>query len=153
MSTVLIDANCVLADPFQVATQGLLDNSIGMATLGWIIRVEAETPVVVVPSPPRNIGVLIGDPRREWWVRKDASDPWFGPLSYRDANSHARRMTVRVDNTIAEVKYAQVGTILGTRGGDPNVTPNMFVAYMYENGKQFLAGRMAEYNADRLPVT
>ena len=61
-------------------------------------------------------------------------------------------MTVDADNTIAEVKYAQVGTILGTRGGDPQVTPDMFVAYLYENGKQYLGGRMAEFNSDKVPV-
>jgi hypothetical protein len=153
MATVIPGTDCVLADPIQVATQGLLDNTIGVATLGWVVRVEAQPPVVVVPVPPNNIGALVGDPRREWWVRKDENDPWFGPLSYRDANSQARRMTMDVDETIAEIKYAQVGTILGTRGGDPNVDPDMFVAYLYANGKQYLGGRMAEYNKDKVPVT
>lgn len=152
MSTLLTDTDCVLADPIHVATQGVLDNSLGIATLGWIIRADDRPPVVVIPVPPNNIGSLVGDPRREWWVRKDETDPWHGPLSYRDANSQARRMTMDVDETISELKYAQVGTILGTRGGDPNVAPDMFVAFLYANGKQYLGGRMAEFNSDKVPV-
>jgi len=151
MATIIPGTDCVLADPIQVSTQGLLDSTIGVATLGWITITLDQDPVVEVPI--NNPGALVGDPRREWWVRKDESDPWFGPLSYRDANSQARRMTMDVDETISEIKYAQVGTILGTRGGDPNVDPNMFVAYMYANGKQYLGGRMAEFNKDKVPVT
>lgn len=152
MPVIIPGTDCILADPTSVATQGVLDNSLGIATLGWIIKADDAPPTVVVPVPPNNIGALVGDPRREWWVRKDENDVWFGPLSYRDANYQARRMTVDVDETISEIKYAQVGTILGTRGGDPNVDPDMFVAYLYANGKQYLGGRMAEYNKDKVPV-
>lgn len=153
MPTVIPDTDCALAVPIEVATQGVLDNPIGIATLGWIIRADDAPPVVTTPVPPNNIGSLVGDPRREWWVRRDDTEPWHGPLSYRDANSQARRMTMNVDNTISELKYAQVGTILGTRGGDPNVAPDMFVTYLYANGRQYLGGRMAAYNADKVPVT
>jgi len=152
MPVIIPGSDCVLAEPIHVATQGALDNSIGIATLGWIIQVDDTPPVVVVPVPPNNIGSLVGDPRREWWVRKDDTEPWHGPLSYRDANYQARRMTMDVDETISELKYAQVGTVLGTRGGDPQVDPDMFVAYLYANGKQYLGGRMAEFNSDKVPV-
>lgn len=152
MPVIIPGSDCVLAEPIHVATQGLLDNPIGVATLGWIIQTVDTPPVVVIPVPPNNIGSLVGDPRREWWVRRDDTEPWHGPLSYRDANYQARRMTMDVDETISELKYAQVGTILGTRGGDPNVDPDMFVAYLYANGKQYLGGRMAAYNADKVPV-
>lgn len=152
MPVIIPGSDCVLAEPIHVATQGVLDNAIGIATLGWIIQVDDTPPVVVVPVPPNNIGSLVGDPRREWWVRRDDTEPWHGPLSYRDANYQARRMTMDVDETISELKYAQVGTVLGTRGGDPNVVPDMFVAYLYANGKQYLGGRMAEFNADKVPV-
>ena len=152
MPVIIPGSDCVLAEPIHVATQGVLDNAIGIATLGWIIQVDDTPPVVVVPVPPNNIGSLVGDPRREWWVRKDDTEPWHGPLSYRDANYQARRMTMDVDETISELKYAQVGTVLGTRGGDPQVDPDMFVAYLYANGKQYLGGRMAEFNSDKVPV-
>jgi hypothetical protein len=152
MPVIIPGSDCVLAEPIHVATQGLLDNPIGMATLGWVIQTVDTPPVVVIPVPPNNIGSLVGDPRREWWVRRDDTEPWHGPLSYRDANYQARRMTMDVDETISELKYAQVGTILGTRGGDPLVSPDMFVAYLYANGKQYLGGRMAEFNADKVPV-
>lgn len=161
MPVVILNTDCALALPIEVAIQGVLDNSIGIATLGWVFRADDRPSVVVTPVPPNNIGSLIGDPRREWWVRKDENDPWFGPLSYRDVNFQARRMTVDVDNTISEVKYAQVGTILGARGGDPNLDPNkvvdpntdpgMFVTYLYANGRMYLGGRMAEFNADKVP--
>lgn len=151
----LTGLDCVLADPCHVATQGLLDNTLGVATLGWIVEVPAETPVVVTPVDP--VGSMVGDPRREWWVRKDDTDEWFGPLSYRDANSQARRMTLPTDINAAgnsnNIKYAQVGTIMGTRGGDPNVPPDMMVVFMYANGKQTLGGRMAEYHKDKWPVS
>lgn len=153
MPTVITDTDCVLNEPIEVSTQGVLDNAIGIATLGWIIRADDRPPSVVIPVPPNNIGQIeLQEPNRDWWVRKDDSEPWHGPLSYRDANSQARRMTLEVDNTISEVKYAQVGTILGTRGGDPEVSPDMFVAFLYANGRQYLGGRMAEFNAPLVPV-
>jgi len=151
MPVIIPGTDCVLANPIEVSTQGVLDDTLGVATLGWITVAPDQDPIVDIPS--NNVGALVGDPRREWWVRRDESEPWFGPLSYRDANSQARRMTMDVDETISEIKYAQVGTILGSRGGDPNVDPNMFVAYLYANGKQYLGGRMAEFNKDKVPVT
>lgn len=140
------DTDCILADPESTATHGMLDEDIGIATLGWIIRIK-DDPIISYP-----IGDLIADPERDWWYRKDNTDPWFGPLSYRDANSQARRMTMDADALHGEVKYSQLGTVLGTRGGDPQVSPDMFVVYLYVNGKMTLGGRMAEFNQDKLPV-
>ena len=150
----LEDLDCIIADPCYVATQGICDACIGISTQGFIVEVPFETPVVT-PAVPGNVGALIGDPRREWWVRKDENDTWVGPYTYQEANSRARRMTMPRDinraSELDRIKYAQVGTIMGTRGGDPNVSPHMRVAFMYENGKQYLAGRMAEFNKDKVP--
>ena len=135
-------------DPLYVANQGILDDSIGIATLGWIVCDRPnDGSIITIP-----IGELLSEPTREWWYRKDDTDAWFGPLSYRDANSQARRMTLYPDNSISEVKYSQVGTIIGTRGGDPKVASHMVVVYIYANGRQYLGGRMAAYNADKVPV-
>ncbi len=89
---------------------------------------------------------------KDWWVRRDNTDTWFGPLSYRDANRHARVMTL--DGTDLDVKYAQVGTIMGERPGDPATLPSrMFVAFLYVNGRMTLGGRAAEFHKDKLPFT
>ena len=141
------DTNYLYADPCSTATQGLLDEDIGIATLGWIIRATSEEPIIKVP-----IGQLIGEPNRDWWLRKDDTDPWFGPLSYRDANAKARRSTLDVDETINETKYAQVGTILGSREGDPLILEKMVVVFMYVNGKMYIGGKLAEYNKDKVPL-
>lgn len=139
--------NCILADPCHVATQGVLDCEIGIATLGWIVEAEPTQGPVLTPHVP---GVSFGPPRKEWYVRRDVSDPWFGPLSFRDADAHARVMTR--DGTPINVLYAQVGTFLGTRGGDPIKDPSVvFVDRMYANGKLYLTGRAAEFNKDKLP--
>lgn len=52
------------------------------------------------------------------------------------------------------VEYAQVGQVVGARPGDPStLQPEMKVVYLYENGKQYLGGRMAEFNKDKVPVS
>ena len=132
-----------------VATQGVLDAPLGIATLGWLIRETSDLPPSI-ERPPLP-GALYTDPNRDWWIRRDESDVWHGPLSYRDANFQARRMTVDADNSILEVKYAQIGTNVGDRGGDPKVAPHMIVVYIYANGRQYLGGRMAEFNKDKVP--
>jgi hypothetical protein len=143
--------NYLLADPSSGATHGILDENIGVATLGWIVEVNKQKPDIIIDLP--HFDNLLGDPRRDWWLRKDESDPWSGPMSYTEANSKARRMTMDVDETINELKYAQLGTLLGDREGDPvQLSPHMMVAFIYCNGKQYLGGQLARYNADKVPV-
>lgn len=139
-------SDCILADPLSTATEGVLDEDIGIATLGWLIRVSHE-PEITIP-----VEELLDEPSREWYYRKDDTDSWFGPLSYRDANYQARRFTMDVDHTISEVKYAQLGTVFGSRGGDPQVPLDMMVVFMYANGIQYIGGRVAEFNKDKVPV-
>jgi hypothetical protein len=139
------DTICILADPLSTATEGILDQPTGISTLGWVVCIPTDAEI--------SIPELISEQERDWWYRKDDTDPWFGPLSYQTANSQARRMTLDVDETINEVKYAQLGTVFGTRGGDPQVDPNMMVVFLYANGRQYLGGRMATYNADKVPVS
>lgn len=97
-----------------------------------------------------NIGASKGSAREEWYVRSNSDDEWFGPLSFWVADKQARVMTR--EGTPVNVLYAQVGTRLGERGGDPASSDRMFVAVMYENGKAFLRGRAAEFNKDKLPM-
>lgn len=89
---------------------------------------------------------------KEWYYRGDEDDVWYGPLSYRDANSQARRSTMpRYLADAFPVKYAQVGTKVGTRGGDPStMQPEMRVVFVYANGRQYLSGRIAKYNSDKV---
>lgn len=176
MPVVQTEAALVVNSTTYVATQGVFDNPIGIATLGWLIRGDNLPPIIEepgypdppfppdrpdpneppLPYPPIDsnppVGLPITDPNQEWWVRPDDDTPWHGPLSYRDANFQARRMTDDADHAILEVKYAQVGTFLGTRGGDPVDMSRMFVVYLYANGKMYLGGRLATFNLDKVPV-
>lgn len=130
---------CILADPLSVATQGVLSNKpLTISVLGWL---EEDTVEIDFP-------VLEG-----WYYRMDDTEKWHGPMSYRDANSQARRMTMPkyLSNAIT-VKYAQVGQVLGVRGGDPKMKPHMRVVYMYANGRQYLGGKIAEFNKSKVPV-
>ena len=45
MPVIIPGSDCVLAEPIHVATQGALDNAIGIATLGWIIQVDDTPPL------------------------------------------------------------------------------------------------------------
>lgn len=88
----------------------------------------------------------------DWYYRRDETEEWCGPMSYRDANSQARRCTL--PKHLSEhfpVKYAQVGTLVGDRGGDPvGIEARMRIVYLYANGRQYLAGHLAEYNSDKV---
>lgn len=145
--------NCLLAVPIHVATQGVLDDTLGVALLGWIIRYETDVVVPGEPSVPGgNVGALITEPRREWWVRENKNDPLFGPLSFRDADKHARFLSQVEEKS----GLAEVVTFLGTRGGDPSSCDpsTLFVAFLYIEGKRTLGGRMAQFHSDReLPPT
>lgn len=129
----------ILADPLSVATHGLIsDVPLTIAVRGWILEniLEIEFPL------------LDG-----WYFRRDDTDVWHGPLSYRDANSQARRITKPKSAADSfPVKYAQVGQVVGSRGGDPRITPHMRVVYMYANGRQYIGGKLAEHNKDKLPI-
>lgn len=100
-----------------------------------------------MPSP--NIGWTPTYSRQDWYVRGDADEDWFGPLTRHEADMHARRSTM--DGNVTNVKYMQVGTILGDRAGDP-IQPidRMFVTRIYANGKLVLKGRQAEFHKDLL---
>lgn len=128
----------VLADPLAVATHGILSlDPLCISLHGWICEEVTEI----------EFPLLDG-----WYFRRDDEDPWYGPLSYRDANSQARRSTLpKFLANHHPVKYAQVGQVVGVRGGDPNVPPHMRVVYIYANGRQYLGGKLAETNKDKLP--
>lgn len=89
---------------------------------------------------------------QDWYYRRDHDEEWFGPMSYRDANSQARRCTLpKFLKDHIPVKYAQVGTIVGGRGGDPvTLEAEIRVVYLYANGRQYLSGHLARYNADKV---
>jgi len=142
-----IDTTCGINIPIHVATQGFLDRALGVATHGWLVRFDSEITVEGGSNiPPNNIGSLIGDPRREWWVRMDPTDPLYGPLSFRDADKAARFLSAEGNPD----GKAEIVTFLGDRSGDPLLDEAvLFVAFMYDFGKRSLAGRMAEYNSGK----
>lgn len=84
---------------------------------------------------------LVGD----WFVRKAPDSPFIGPLSYRDADRHARFCSAEEGGT----GLAQVVTILGIRKGDPVSFPaRVFVEGQYALGKKYMRGRPAQYHSD-----
>lgn len=91
-------SNCVLADPLSVATQGLLDEDIGITVLGWIISISPGDPEITIP-----IGDLLRDAFREWWIRVDFFVPPIGeytlegPYTFTHADHKARALSE--DNT------------------------------------------------------
>jgi hypothetical protein len=86
--------NYLLADPLSIATQGLLDEDIGISVLGWIVRVSHADSVVTVP-----LGPLLWDEYREWWVRKYFFEEPVGnyeldgPFKYHHARVKARDLS------------------------------------------------------------
>jgi hypothetical protein len=140
----------------HLATQGYLDEAIGIATLGEVISFPTSQPGTGVSNvPPNNIGSLISDPRREWYVRENAQDPLHGPLSFTVADKHARWISSLEDRSgLAEVVTFVSNT---SRGGDPsrpNPNPRLFVVFLYIEGKRTLGGRAAQFHSDRgLPPT
>lgn len=88
-----------------------------------------------------------------WYYRATDEDEWFGPMSYRDANSQARRSTL--PKYLADhihVKYAQVGRMFGSQSGEPLLEPQIVVVYIYANGRQYISGKIAQFNADKVPL-
>ena len=132
--------NYVLADPLSVATQGLLDEDIGISLLGWIIRRSPSKPDVSVPLVP-----LLDNPR-EWWVRKYYfEDPvgsyeLEGPYEYTHADQKARDISSENDSGLTElVTYEK---------------DKMYLVFTYLRGKKRYQGirtfQASEYN---LPPT
>lgn len=88
-----------------------------------------------------GLNVVVGD----WFVRRDKHSSVFGPMSYRDADRHARFLSVEEDGP----GLAQVITFLGNRAGDPVTFPRLFVEGYYARGKKFLRGRAAQFHSDK----
>ncbi len=95
---------------------------------------------------PRGVTILVGD----WFVRREKGAPLIGPMSFRDADRHARFMSVEENGP----GLAQVVTFLGNRKGDPTTFPaRLFVDGYYALGKKFLGGRTAQFHSDNELLT
>lgn len=130
----------ILADPGSVATQGLLDEDIGVAVLGWIVRVVQSEPEVTVPLVP------FLDNAREWWVRKYffveplGEFELEGPYEYTHADQKARHISR--DN-------ASGLTELATYEKD-----KLYIVFTYLRGKKRYQGiRTLQAAAHNLPPT
>lgn len=142
---------CVLNDPLSVATHGLLDNSIGIATMGEIISITDVITPPVIDIPPTAIGRSNLDPglytaQQEWYYRKDKDSPLVGPYTYVKADHDARWWSRQ---EISE-GVVEVVSFVGDRAGDPAKAPTpsqLKVSHIYVRGKKTLSGRMAAYNS------
>ena len=129
----------VLADPLSVATQGLLDEDIGITVLGWIVRVSLVDPDIVIPEG-------LHDAFSEWWVRKYYyEDPvgeyvLEGPYTFTHADRRARKESETNTSGLAELVTFQYD--------------KMYIVSTYIRGSRryqhLRAQRAAEYN---LPPT
>lgn len=129
----------IMADPLSVATQGYLDENIGITVLGWIIQIPFEDPIITVPTDPSST-------EREWWVRKYYFVPPIGqyvlegPYTYTHGDRKARDISDENESGLTELAYFE-GDIL-------------VVVYTYLRGTKRYQGRRtyqaAEYN---LPPT
>lgn len=130
--------------PIHVATVGLVSSqSITIATDGFI-GVDGVTTGVCDPKLGfnGNVGALIGNPRQDWYVRKDLNDPLFGPLTWQHADAVARRTSIKSGT-------AELVTYLGNldRGGDPvRENSQLFIVFLYIAGKRTLGSRAATFN-------
>jgi hypothetical protein len=123
-------SNCVLADPLSVATQGVLDEDIGITVLGWIIRVPLDTEITIPTEP------LLGDSLREWWVRKYFFVPPIGefvlegPFNYTHADQRARDVSDENESGLTElVTYYE--------------DDKLYVVYTYLRGTKRYQGQRA----------
>jgi hypothetical protein len=116
----------VLNDPFSVATLGwLTHSSLGIGTLGYIFEVEVDAATAASDG---------------WFVRLNVTQPLTGPLSFKDADELARKLS----DTPGLGNLAQVCSYVGARPGDPRVTPALKVSFIYLRGQRVAAGRRAE---------
>ena len=81
---------------------------------------------------------------KDFYVRETASDALFGPLTFQHAEMYARLMSKENDSGLAEVV-----TLVGSREGDPAISPAIFVSYIYVRGKCVLGGKTANYHSKK----
>jgi len=80
-------------------------------------------------------------PSLVWYYREDANKELFGPISLKQADHAARRLSKDPKHT----GRAEVLTTVGDRPGDPPQPggPKLVVAFIYLKGKKTFAGRQA----------
>lgn len=135
-----------LGIPFHVATHGAFATPLGLATDGVVTRFAQAPEVVAVPTAPfDNVGSSYGPASRDFWVRENAEEPLFGPLTFYEATKHARYLS----QVPHKSGTAEIVTYLGERGGDPHIDKSrLMVAYVYVRGRRMLGGRAAEFQSE-----
>ncbi len=95
-----------------------------------------------------NPGSSIGEPRTEFFVRKNPNDlDLVGPLTFQHANAQARFLSKSEDN---ETGVAEVITFVGARPGDAlKSPPTTFVVFLYVRGRLTMGGRVAAFNSKK----
>jgi len=83
----------------------------------------------------------------EWYYRDKPGGELFGPISLKDAEFAARRLSDRPDG----IGQAEVLTTVGNRPGDPQQPggTRFVVAFIYLLGKKTFAGRQAEIQSKK----
>jgi hypothetical protein len=87
-------------------------------------------------------------PIREFYIRTDAHGVLDGPYTYAEADSKARTVTKEAAKTGVGSIHMEMVQIVGSRLGDPPVTPSDRVICAYLAGRKTIGGRLAQYNSD-----
>ena len=88
-------------------------------------------------------------PLREFYLRTNKDGELEGPYSYYEAEHKGRTATRDAARTrIGDISMELV-TIVGTREGDPPITPKIRVVCVYLAGRKITGGSLAQYNSDQ----
>ena len=136
-----------LGFPLHVATAGLLAvDPLSVATEGIITSYQASPSVVAHPNvPPNNVGSSLGPANKDFWVRENALDVPFGPLTFYAATYHARYISQLPEKS----GTAEIIIYVGSRPGDPVMPPKLTVVYVYVRGNRMLGGRAATFQSEK----
>jgi len=71
-----------------------------------------------------------------------------GPYTYYEAEGKGRTATREAARTRKGSIQMELVTIVGTRQGDPHITPKVRVICIYLAGRKVTGGDLAQYNSD-----
>ena len=98
--------------------------------------------VPFIPAPTRG-------PLREYWLRT-RNGQLEGPYTYYEAETRARVSTREAARTGRGDISKELVTVVGTRQGDPRLTPSIpRVVCVYLAGRKTIGGDLAQYNHNR----
>ncbi len=96
---------------------------------------------VVAPATP--------GPLREYYLRANKDGQLEGPYTFYEAEVKGRVATREAARTRVGDISLELVTVVGTRQGDPLITPKVCVVCVYLAGRKITGGSLAQYNSSR----